>query len=330
LLSWATLVTEAESAKVTGFVGANELAMTVATKHLFGAAFLGQLRQRAEHAAAAGENTFAIPEAAPVAELVARIVEPGPLRTDAERWLGAGASYHALVRLAARAATNMSGVEPTDSAVYVPTTAGELEPLLSLWPSVIALPTTLTFAPLDLVALRAFPVHPLGLVREPTWADGRLCSPAEYFFHDLDHARFKIREDLRVEGVEIPDAYQSGTALDAHTGRHRIILPAAVGRMGTMLWDRAQPRRELANRLLAFASSLGGPRAAAAELLLFEIIYEKSHPLEVSVLARELSSDAHLMKIRRKHIAGFFGAQAPAEATVAALDEARSALEEIL
>ena len=103
-------------------------------------------------------------------------------------------------------------------AVYVPKAAAELEPMLRLWPSVLAVPTALAFAPLDLVALRAFPVHPLGVMGEVAWADGRPCSPAEYFFHDLDHARYKVREDLRVEGVEIPDAYQDGTTVDAAHG----------------------------------------------------------------------------------------------------------------
>ena len=288
------------------------------------------LRRRAESAAAAGEPTFSIPEAAPVAERLAAMAPPGTLRAEAERWHADGASYHSLVRLAARSVTRLGGDGVAGEAAYVPKAAGELEPMLRLWPSVLALPTMRVFAPLDLVALRAFPVHPLGLVTEPTWADGRVCSPAEYFFHDLDHARFKIREDLLVEGIEIPDAYHGGTTMDARTGQHRIILPAAEGRIGSTLWDRVQPRRELANRLLAFAANLDGPRARAAEVLLFEIIYEKSHPLEARALARELASDAHVLKIRRKRADGFYGELVPDQATMAALDEVRFAMKEIL
>ena len=307
-----------------------ESAMTLESEELFSPESLERVRRRAQQAAAAGENTFPIPEAAGVAEFVAAMVPVGPLRTEAERWLGVGAGYHSLARLAARAATSMGGDEAPGSAVYVPKAAGELEPILRLWPAVLAVPTTMSFRLLDLVALRAFPVHPLGLVGEPTWADGRLCSPAEYFFHDLDHARFKIREDLRVEGVEIPDAYQGGTALDARTGQHRIILPAAEGRIGSTLWDRAEPRRELADRLLAFAASLEGPRAAAADLLLFEIIYEKSHPLEEKLISRELASDAHVVKIRSKWENGFYGVPIPEVATIAALDEVRLAIKDIV
>jgi hypothetical protein len=300
--------------------------MTPDVEAAFGAESLGRLRRRAEQAAAAEEDTFAIPEAAPVAERLAALMPPGPLRTEAERWLMAGASYHTLVRLAAQAVASFSGNVPPAEAVYVPKAAGELEPMLRLWPSVLAVPTTLAFAPLDLVALRAFPVHPLGVVSEAAWADGRLCSPAEYFFHDLDHARFKVREDLMVEGIEIPDAYQDGTTLDARTGKHRTILPVAAGRIGATLWERAEPRRALAQALLAIATGLGGPRASAAELLLFEMIYEKSHPLDAAVLARELATDAHVAKIRHKQASGFYGAEAPTAATIAALDEARCAL----
>jgi hypothetical protein len=301
-----------------------------AVETLFGAEALGRLRRRAEQAAASGQETFAVPEAALVVERVAAMAPPGPLRTEAETWLATGQGYHALVRLAARAVAAFSGETAEAEAVYVPKAADELEPMLRLWPSVLALPTTIALTPLDLLALRAFPVHPLGLVTEATWADGRLCTPAEYFFHDLDHARFKVREDLRVEGVEIPDAYQNGSTVDARTGRHRVILPEAAGRAGTALWERAEPRRALVGRLLARAAGLGGALAAAAELLLFEIVCEKSHPLEAAVLASELATDAHVAKIRRKHASGFYGVRAPAAATLAALDEARQVLGEAL
>jgi hypothetical protein len=304
--------------------------MPPASREVFGAEALVRLRRRAEQAAAAGERTFSIPEAAPVAERVAAMAPPGQLRTEAGRWLADGASYHAIVRLAARAVVDFGSDGAPGDVVYVPKAAGELEPILRLWPAVIALPTTIAFAPLDLVVLRAFPVHPLGLVSEATWADGRRCSPAEYFFHDLDHARFKIREDLKVEGIEIPDAYQDGSTLDAQTGEHRIILPAAEGRIGSTLWDRALTRQALAQRLLAFAASLGGPRARAAELLLFEMIYEKSHPLDVAILARELAKEAHVIKIQNKLASGFYGEDVPDAATIAALDTVRIALKEML
>ncbi len=297
---------------------------------VFGAESLVRLRRRAEQAAATGEGTFRIPEAASVADRVAAMAPPGPLRTAAEHWLAEGASYHALVRLAARVVMDFGRDGPPGDAVYVPKTAEELEPILGLWPAVIALPTTITFGPLDLVALRAFPVHPLGLVNQAAWADGRLCSPAEYFFHDLDHARFKIRADLQVEGLEIPDPYQDGSTLDPRTGQHRIILRQAEGRIGSTLWDRVPARRELARRLLAFAASLGGPRARAAELLLFEMLYEKSHPLALAVLARELGSEAHVLKIRSKRACGFYGEDVPDAATMAALDEVRLAMKEML
>lgn len=285
---------------------------------MFGAESLLGLRRRAEQAAAAGAPTFAIPEAAPAAEHVA--ATSNSLRREAERWAADGASYHALVRLVARAVAERAAPGPAE---FVPKAIGELEPMLRLWPSVLAIPTPTAFSPLDLVTLRAFPVHPLGLVERPTWADGRLCSPAEYFFHDLDHARFKIREDLRVEGIDLPDAYEGGSTVDPRTGRHRVILPAAEGRIGSALWDRAEARLALARRLLAFAASLGGARTLAAEALLFELIYEKSHPLDEAALARELSTDEHVAKIRRKRASGFFENDVPDDATMAALDEVR-------
>lgn len=284
---------------------------------------LASLWRRAERAAALGESTFAIPEAAEVAAFAASRCT-GSLRAEAERWVDEGAGYHALVRLAARVVLALPSDETPGSAVYVPKARAELEPLLELWPHVLALPTLCAFTPGELVALRAYPVHPLGLVATATWADGRSCSPAEYFFHDLDHARFKIREDLRFEGVELPDAYCNGTTLDPETGQHRSILPAARGKVGSSLWQRATARRAFAERLTAWILTLEPPAAEAAELLLFEILYEKSHALEPAVLERELSSDAHLVKIRRKLTTGFYGQSPPDAPTMARLDEVQS------
>src|SRR6185503_15144758 len=78
------------------------------------------------------------------------------------------------------------------------------------------------------------PVRLLGVASGTAHVDGGRRSPAEFFFHDLDHARFLVREDLSSAGIEIPDAYQAArpgeapTTLDPETGAHRIILPAAI------------------------------------------------------------------------------------------------------
>jgi hypothetical protein len=239
--------------------------------------------------------------------------------------------YQERVRSAARRVLADQALRPPAELIYVPKASLELEPLLALFPDVLALPTTAKLSPREIIELRAFPLHPLGLVEDATWGDGRLLSPADYFFHDLDHARFKIREDLRALGVEIPDAYQDGTTIDPRTGQHRTILPAAAGRIGRVLWERARERLELGRRLLARAASLEGPgRAGAAELLLFEIVHEKSFPLEADVLLRELGREAHPEKIQKKRAAGFYGAAPPAPEVMDALDEARVRLREVL
>lgn len=286
---------------------------------------LARIRRRAEAAAGAGEATFALPEAEPVVQRVASMVD-GPLREAAEKWLESGASYHALVRLVARAVIDVGGDAPASDAVYVPKASGELGPILRLWPAVLVVPTIEPLTPLDLVELRAFPVHPLGVVCEATWADGRSCGPAEYFFHDLDHARFKLREDLLLEGQELPDAYQDGSTWDQEAGQHRVILGAADGKLAAHLWDRAAPRLALARRLVAFVTALDEPLRAAGELLLFEILVEKSHSLDVAVLARELAYPTHVDKIRHKRASGFFGMQSPGEETMCVLDDVRRLL----
>jgi hypothetical protein len=196
--------------------------------------------------------------------------------------------------------------------------------LLDLWPHVLAFPTTHSFTPRELILRRALPVHPLGVVAAPTWADGMLRSPAEFFFHDLDHARFKIREDLAVLGVAIPDAYQDGSTMDPVSREHRSILHAAIGKVGPELWRSVPERMALARRLLHdLAATSDRELADAAGLLLFELVHEKSFPIVPAILLRELSTTAHLDKLRHKHETSFFGPHAPSAAVISRLDDAR-------
>lgn len=213
----------------------------------------------------------------------------------------------------------------TAEAVYVPKVRAELEPLLDLWPHVLALPTGASLSIDDLILARAFPVHALGVVTQPTWADGRWCSPAEFFHHDLDHARYKVREDLRVLGIDLPDAYVAGSTRDAATGRDRMILPAARGQVGPALWKAAPARATFARSLLhAIEVEPHRDLAEAARWLLFELVHEKSLPLDAAVLQHELSTPAHALKLQAKFERGFYAGQTPAAAVVGNVGSARA------
>src|SRR5215470_8341924 len=117
---------------------------------------------RAAHAARAGEATFSVPELADVARTIAVDDRVDELRGEASRWLADGARYHDLVRLGARYVREIDRVCPPTAAVYVPKASGELEPMLALWPHVLALPTATPLAERELIELRAYPVHVLG------------------------------------------------------------------------------------------------------------------------------------------------------------------------
>jgi len=152
--------------------------------------------ERAAHAASAGAASFAVPELAVVAETIAADARSGTVGGEAAQWKQRGASYHELLRLAAAYVVELEAFLPAREIICVPKVRAELEPMLALWPDVLALPTMTSISEPELIELRAFPIHPLGVVTETAWTDGRLSSPAEFFFHDLDHARFKVREDL--------------------------------------------------------------------------------------------------------------------------------------
>ena len=169
-------------------------------------------------------------------------------------------------------------LQPDD--VYFSKTRDELEPFLALSPFVFGLPTETPLTPRCLIAARPIPIHMLGIVTQRTWADGRWCSPADFFYHDLDHARFKIREDVLALGYDCPDVAQERTFLP--------YVQPCIPQAGPKLWELAPQRLALARRIL---SAMGDLRAAdlakAAELLLFEIVHEKSFPVQGEFVLRQ-------------------------------------------
>lgn len=289
-----------------------------------------QIGRRAHEAASRGEATFGVPEMSPTVAWVAAMAADVRTREDADAWLTAGAGYHALVRLCARAVTALDALWNGFPGKYRDKVQAELEPMLALWPDVLVLPTPTPLTPLELIDLRAFPVHPLGLIDRPTWTDGSLGSPSEFFFHDLDHARFKVREDLLIEGGDVPDAYCNGTTLDFETGRHRTIMATARGKIGDRLWARVPSRAALVRRLRAASRASGDDNVCrAGELLLFELVHEKGLPLDNVVLNRELARDVHLAKLRAKAAVDFFRG-GTGDAVIAALPAAQMLLRKVV
>jgi hypothetical protein len=173
-----------------------------------------------------------------------------------------------------------------------------------------------------LIAMRAMPLHVLGVTQGPAWADGMECSRAQFFFHDLDHARYKIREDILALGYQCPDVTPETPA----------ILAAAAGAVraaGPRLWELAPQRLRLARDLFARMDALSDQQlAAAVEWLLFEIVHEKSFPLDHSVMRRELSHSRHVQKLEQKLASGFFQEANPR--VFERLEEARIWLLEVL
>lgn len=237
------------------------------------------------------------------------------------RWLRDPDGYRRVVRLVARHV--LAAPDPT-RPVYVPKARAELDSLLAMWPFVIVLPTSAQVSMDDLIHARAWPVHALGVVDAPTAADGGSRSSGEFFFHDVDHARFKVREDLLARGVAIPDPYVDGDTFDRARGEHRCVLGAAIACVDAGGWARGAARAELARDWLAAIAALDDRDVAmAARWLLFELVHEKSLPLDVDVLGRALATDAHVVKLRTKCSLGFYRGYGPTRSAVARLDAAR-------
>ena len=289
------------------------------------------LRRRAADAAASEAKTFSVPEFEPAVAAVAADRRVERTSAAAQRWGTDGALYHDLVRLCASYVIELEAIVPASEPLYVPKVRDELEPLLALWPHVLALPTINHLSARDLLRLRAFPVHPLGVSNEAVWADGRQVSPAEFFFHDVDHARYKVREDLLAMGIELTDAYQKGTTFEPVTGRHRSILPEAFGKVSPALWSAAASRYSLVESLFNRMDALANRSLAnAAEWLLFQILHEKSFPLHVPTLRRELATPRHIQLLQTKVDNGFYDKNTPSSDTMAQLNAARDWLLKVL
>jgi hypothetical protein len=300
-------------------------------KAVFSTELLITFGRRAAAAVAAGAKTFSIPEFEPVAAAIASDRRVERTSDAAQHWSADGSSYHDRVRLCASYVMELEAFVSALEPVYVPKVRDELEPLLALWPHVLALPTIARLSARDLLQLRAFPIHPLGVTDKIVWADGRQVSPAEFFFHDVDHARYKVREDLLAMGVHILDAYQDGTTFDPIAGRHRSILPEAFGKVGPSLWPLAADRCSLVEDLFNRMDALPNRSLAnAVEWLLFQILHEKSFPLHVPTLRRELATPHHVKLFQTKVDNGFYEKNTPSTDILAQLNTARDWLIEVL
>lgn len=241
------------------------------------------------------------------------------------RWLHDCAGYQRVLRLVQG---HVRQGPQAAAPLFVPKVAEELEPLLAMWPHVLVLPTSRSLSIEDLVMLRAFPLHPLGVVERPTRADGLDCTPAEFFAHDLDHARYKIREDLLAQGIPVPDPYVDGSTLDPGTGAHRQILAAAAALVGPQGWARAAPRLTWLRSVWQASRGTEDPALGqAAQWLLFELLHEKSLPLDGPRLTAELAGGAPVLKLQAKVERRFFGRHGPDALVVSRLPAAATWLQ---
>ena len=132
-------------------------------------------------------------------------------------------------------------------------------------------------------------------------------------------------------GVHMPDAYKDGTTFDPVIGHHRSILPEAFGKVGPSLWSMATTRCSLVESLFNRIDALPNRSLAdAAEWLLFQILHEKSFPLHIPTLRRELATPHHVKLLQTKVDNGFYEKNTPSTDIMAQLNAARDWLIEVL
>lgn len=290
---------------------------------------LGTLRAIWTRGASEPADALRVPE---LAATLARMIDAVASASDRPRGplarlhpalidcLHSGCPYHRTISLTLEVVLAMDERRgpARAAAIFAPKVASELPWLTALAPEVLVYPTYEPASMRELVRARALPVYVLGLSLEERDLDGGQRTPAELFFHDLDHLRFMVREDLALLGHPVPDPYQVEdgvlTTHDAASGTHRGVFEHALPllKQETRRWRaHAEESWRLSVRLDDLLGRLPPHLAPVAELLLFEICHEKSLPLVSRVLSRELVRDAHRDKILKKQREGFWGASAP-------------------
>ena len=297
---------------------------------------------------------FAFPEILPTLETIledltgrigTRVAEDDELealRTEAISLRTRNAPYvdtlHFIARYIEHVDARVCERQPHLSRELKPKVREEFADLLRLAPDVLVFPTFSALNRRFFIRTRAVALQPLGLTTTAVHADGDLRSPAEFFYHDLDHVRFFVREDLLALGIEVPDAYRSvdglspASTFDPVSQRHRTFLHHAVAelrRAAPLLRQGEKKRLALGLRLEKVIDDLAlsdTDVADAAELLLFEIVHEKSFPMDAAVLERELSLPAHVEKLRKKFDQKFYGPDGIPQGTIEALETARRLL----
>ncbi len=305
--------------------------------------------QRAHQELRSGKATFSLPEILPTMEFIAtdltsmeasspnmrlRISQALAKSQDV---ISNGVPYRNALEVTADFIEIIDSItrsmHPELVSNFVPKVREEFAHLLRLAPAVIVFPS---FSPLSagfFLRTRGTPLFALGLVKSPFYADGNLLSPAEYFYHDVDHIRFMIREDLIFLGVNVPDAYRMmdpdtpSSTFNALTGKHNIILDYVHnGDFKNLLYGPVEKRTGLAAKLLNGIDAIKDQNptlAKSAELLLFEIMHEKGYPWELTVLSKQLRDQVHIQKLKYKVDSNFFGPSWPiSQETVANLPEA--------
>lgn len=296
-----------------------------------------KISERAQAELKAGKTTFSLPEIAPTIEFIKHDLreivlsrlrfedEARSLIEKAEFVLNNGFPYVDALKLSAQYIELLDKLAriayPELVENFVPKVKEEFEHLLRLAPAVIVFPTFTPLNPKFFLRTRGVPVFALGLTRNPIYADGNILSPAEFFYHDVDHIRFMIREELIFSGVPVPDAYQMmdpdtpPTTFNKLTGKHRIILDYVRNNyFDNLFYQPVEKRTKLAMDILDSAESLNDSDlglATSIEWLLYEILHEKGYPWEKSVLVKQLSKDTHIDKLRYKIKTNFFGPEWP-------------------
>ena len=272
------------------------------------------------------DDACCVPEMAVVQHIATRAawrVGAGDCRYEAiamraHAWSATGCRYDAAIRLARDYVTLVD--DSHGPGAYEARVAAEFDDALALAPAVILLPSFETLGMVDLLRVRATAARVIGLRDHAAFADSAVCTPAEFFWHDVDHLRFTVREDLAALGVVIADAYGPPGAdgrrdtLDTATGTHRRILAAAEAALRERRSAHARLMQRAARTVDGLLDGLarherdhGPPVAVAARLVLFEVCHEKSFTPVPEILRRELANDAHVAKIRLKLARRFWG-----------------------
>ncbi len=147
---------------------------------------------------------------------------------------------------------------------------------LDRFPNVILFPTFDPVGATDLIKMRCAPVFLVGMLFDTTYADEFELTPAEFFFHDVNHSRIIVQQD------------------EAYIDTKKITMDQLIQEQATTLkeyYDQVEKNTKILptnNDAIKATKKQLAAVAALKKMILFEVVHEDGFPFVKDIICERL------------------------------------------